>query len=100
MSGAYKFKCGVNVYRGQGTTRERPSNPEVAAETAGRLAAMQIERDAQDKIWIQSQTVCQTDNQSQKLDRELPKLAAVTTASQSQGHESLPPWAVQSRGPK
>lgn len=51
MSGCGTFKCARRLYEGHGTSSYRPSNPEVAAENQARLARIQAERDAQDRMW-------------------------------------------------
>ncbi|NBR60042.1 MAG: hypothetical protein EBT86_00060 [Actinobacteria bacterium] len=51
MSGCGTFKCAKRLYEGHGTSSYRPSNPEVAAENQARLARIQAERDAQDRMW-------------------------------------------------
>ena len=66
MSGCGTFKCARRLYEGHGTSSYRPSNPEVAAENQARLAKIQAERDAQDRMWRES---CQDDLQKSQTDK-------------------------------
>ena len=73
MSGCGTFKCARRLYDGHGTSSYRANNPEVAAENAARLAHIQAERDAQDRIWQNSETApeyrdWETDRKSTRLN--------------------------------
>ena len=52
-------RCGVNRW-GPGTTCERPINTESAKDLQLKIAAIKAERERQDSIWTQVQTVTES----------------------------------------
>lgn len=77
MSGCGTFKCAKRLYDGHGTSSYRPSNPQLSSETAMRLSQIQMERDAQDRLWqcpTASQTSSIVDRGNNIPERVLPKL--------------------------
>ena len=91
MSGCGTFKCPRRLYEGHGTSSYRPSNPEMAAENQARLAQIQAERDAQDRIWGGSGG--SPSYQSLEIPkRKIPVLTAQEKSENSDTYIAKPVW--------
>ena len=93
MSGCGTLKCARRLYDGHGTSSYRANNPEVAAENAARLAHIQAERDAQDRIWQNSETAPESSKNVLSLPMMQPQLQPQPQPQlQSQLYVAKPVW--------
>ena len=97
MSGCGTFKCARRLYEGHGQSSYRPVNHALSAETASRLSKMQQDREAQDRLWCNSQSQSQSQTEyipepQLILERKLPVLPNPVSNSQSP-YIAQPVWA-------